>query len=85
MASIDSKIERTPASQTAATTNSSVNRSQPNSLASAKASMGTTGGFEKGQLLKGEIIDLRDRDVKIQLSDSRIIHAHLDKIGRAHV
>mgnify|MGYP006922382152 FL=1 len=40
--------------------------------------MGTTGGFEKGQLLKGEIIDLRDRDVKIQLSDSRIIHAHLD-------
>ena len=39
MASIDSKIERTPASQTAATTNSSVNRSQPNSLASAKASM----------------------------------------------
>ncbi len=78
MASIDSKIERTPASQTAATTNSSVNRSQPNSLASAKASMGTTGGFEKGQLLKGEIIDLRDRDVKIQLSDSRIIHAHLD-------
>lgn len=78
MASIDSKIERTPASQTAATTNSSVNRSQSNSSGSAKASPGTTGGFEKGQVLKGEIIDLRDRDVKIQLSDSRIIHAHLD-------
>lgn len=74
---MDSKIDRTAASQTTVATKTLGNRSLPTSSASAKAFTGT-GGFEKGQLLKGEIIDLRDRDIKIQLSDSRIITAHLD-------
>lgn len=76
MALIDSKISRTSSSPAGTPASSAKKPAISGPL--SKTPVGTAGGFEKGQILKGEIIDLRDRDVKIQLSDQRIITAHLD-------
>lgn len=77
MASYDSKVGGAQTSSSSTQSSSLVKTTQ--SLGSlSKTPVGTAGGFEKGQILKGEIIDLRDRDIKIQLNDSRVITAHLD-------
>lgn len=56
----------------------SINRNSSPQSTVSKTSVGTSGGFSKGMVIKGEIIDLRDKDVKIQLDDSRIIQAKMD-------
>lgn len=75
MCPIDTNISKTGNSLT----NKTPAQTAGKNIAASNSMMGNLSNFEKGQTFRGEVIDLRNKTAKIQLSDARVITAKLDQ------
>jgi len=79
MATLDSRVNSRSNISGHKSPSTPVYKQNPSLASSGKAASGVSDGFQKGQVLKGEVIDLRNKDVKIQLDDSRVVHAKMEE------
>ncbi len=69
-------------SQSNTSINGSVNPAVTSSVSSNSSSaVNSTAGLEKGQLIRGEVTDLRSNEVTVKLEDGRILNGRLEESG----